>query len=203
MKKLAIIILISVACASPSDKKPDVVTTDTTTAVDSVPLLVAVGPAVDPIPTGSVLQEYQDGTGLGRASGKIADGPVKAGLREGSWADYHSTGRIKSITGYVAGKKEGAYMEVNETGQVVRTVNYHNNMRHGVYKSYNFTTLTEERTYVNDKLEGVVTVYYDDGKVMEEGNYKNGTRDGISKWYDRNGKVSIQYEYKEGELVKN
>ena len=193
MGRIFLLLIFMIACSRSEDAQ--VATSDATSLQSG-------------LPTGAVVEDYQDETGVSKVVVKGTDGVVvqegilKDGKREGNWTEYQMGSFVKSITPYVNDLKEGVYVEINSNNQLVKRIAYHKDLKHGEYREFMYSTLKEERYYQNDRIEGTVKVYYDTGKLMEEGNYKNGTRDGVSRWYDQEGKVTIEYEYKEGQLVK-
>ncbi len=158
------------------------------------------------LPKGSIVESYDDGSGIERAyipNNKriVLEGELKDGKRHGTWTNYYANGIVRDITTYQNGLKEGIAITIDARGDLTSKAYYHQGKLEGEYLNYDGRRITEKRFYNNGLLEGTLTKYYRNGKVMEESPYKNGVRHGLSKWYDQQGNLTIQYEYDNGELV--
>src|SRR5689334_3260773 len=125
MNRVSIVVVACVAlgCAQRNDQ-PEAVATAASAGEDK---LTAMEAPVDSLPPGVVLEDFGDGLDISHAVARgggdkySSEGSYRKGKREGVWTEYHPSGRVKSITGYVNGRKEGQYMEFNDFGATLIT----------------------------------------------------------------------------------
>jgi antitoxin component YwqK of YwqJK toxin-antitoxin module len=190
MNKLLIIVVLSAVFSCNSS-------TSTTADGELIPFL----------PPAAVMEPYNDGSGLEKATlyganaTVLEQGDYLNGLREGVYTVFFPNGYINSTTGYVQGKKQGQSILMDDKGQLLEASTYHQDVLNGPYVKYNRSRIKETRNYVDGQLDGQIVKFYGKGTIMERSTYSGGQLHGVSRWYDQQGNNTIAYEYNKGELV--
>ena len=132
----------------------------------------------------------------------IESGETLNDLKTGTWTTFHSDGRVKSISSYIAGKLDGVQINLSDRGHVELQAMYKDGLLDGNWTSYqNGSRKLEERFYIMGKLNGVNKHYSKTGKLQKEIGFKDDLQHGVFKYYDDEGNVTLEYEYKDGEKV--
>lgn len=162
------------------------------------------------IPGNAILQDYQAVPGLQKAVVKSGDmttgeGDFLNGRYHGSWIEYETDGKVKSITTYFKGQKQGVELIFDNSGYVASKAYYHQDVLNGEYLKYKRRRIVERLNYANGVLDGLQQKFYGnaDMTLMEESNYVAGKIDGVARWYDQEGNLTIEYEYDMGTLVSD
>src|SRR5690349_15966893 len=120
MNRVSIVIAcVLIGCAQRKDQAEAVAGKD---SANEVRRPLAAESPIDSLPPGVVVEDFGDGLDIhhavarGSGANYASEGTYRNGKREGVWTEYHPSGRVKSITGYVNGRKEGQYMEFNDFG---------------------------------------------------------------------------------------
>lgn len=132
----------------------------------------------------------------------LESGEMLDGLKTGAWITYHSDGRVKSITNYIAGKKDGLQVNLSDKGYIELQAFYKDDVFHGNWTTYaTGSRKIEERVYNMGKLDGINKHYDKLGKLQKEIGFKNDLQHGMFRQYDEEGNVLLEYEYKNGEKL--
>lgn len=133
---------------------------------------------------------------------KSAEGPVRNGVKTGTWLYYDGEVFPQKSVSYVDGYYQGPYFEFNQQGTIKLSANYQNNKLHGPWATYRFSRPTATANYKNGELDGLY-VEFDprNGSLKRETTFKAGKRDGFVRYYDEAGEVTAEFEFRNDEQV--
>jgi antitoxin component YwqK of YwqJK toxin-antitoxin module len=148
---------------------------------------------------------------------KLGEGiPDKAGVKQGFWKEYYTTGELRSEGKYIDGERVdvwkfyhkngkieqtgkykkgqlpiGTWKWYYESGNLLRTEEFSNGIEYGEYVEYSDSgSVITKGEFVDGLKEGFWI--YDYGDYREEGEYVGGAKSGEWKHYYQNGELSFK-----------
>ena len=153
---------------------------------------------------------YKEGVKNGTFVEYYSDGKVKSeksfadGKRNGVSKTYFTNGKPESVQGFKNGVEDGAEQRWHwETGEQTVDANYADGKPVGKqtrHISSNDGELIEIRHFENGVEEGEYSQAWKNGIPRTKGQYKDGKKDGVWIDFHRSGKPQISFTYKNGRL---
>ncbi len=125
--------------------------------------------------TGIVISNYPNGQNKTRF-------PLKNGLINGTYEEWHPNGQLNIKCSYKDGKKEGLYKTWSTSGQILENSMYSNGLLNGPSEIFSDNQLTESKQYNEGKLDGLHKKI-SGGKIREAIHYSNDRIKSIEKFY--------------------
>ncbi len=126
------------------------------------------------------------------------------GEKEGYWMYYDSYGNLERKERYSEGIQVDSLIDYHSNGKVSTLSLVKEGQRNGLYLSYNiFGDLVTEGSFKNNEWDGDRYNYYYDGSIDNQAYFLEGTKHGYQKEYFVNGKVKSIEQFDKGRMISN
>ena len=125
-----------------------------------------------------------------------SEGPLRKGLKNGTWIGYHFNGNKEWQGNYRLGKPVGNWQTWYENGERHESFRCRDSLRDGKYQEwYPEGFLKTDGAYEKGLLSGTCIQYYSDGSFKEKGSYQEGKKNGLFQSFYPNGRMSGQFNW--------
>ena len=136
----------------------------------------------------------------GKVIGRLVQGSIKDGKKEGEWVYYYNNGQIQWKTNYKDGKEQdGLWEGYYYDGQLEKKGNIKDGKEDGLWEYYWENSRLKKKGYFKDgKPDGFWEYYYEHGQLERKGNYKDGKKYGLWEYFNKDGSLEKTETWKDG-----